>query len=304
MAERQSFVDTQQGGPEGDDGAADSAAVEARAKEMGWIPKEQFRGDESKWIDAASYVERGETLLPIVRADKKRLEGQVGTLNSELASTKGQLAAALESIEELKQFNADMTLNRAKQRKTEIATEIRQAREDNNVEREQELLDELSEANNVIKQNGTRPAPKQQNGNGAAPKTAPPQIDPQWAQENPWFGRDQDRTDLAVVVGQRLRRTPETATLAGKAFLDKVSEEVERIMPTQSHRNNHDRVDGGRGSLTSGGGGGGPPGKGYADLPKEAKEACERQGRRLVGEGRAFKDQASWRAHYAKVYFE
>ena len=44
-------------------------------------------------------------------------------------------------------------------------------------------------------------------------------------------------------------------------------------------------------------------GKSYADLPPEAKAACEDQARKLVGDGRAFKDTASWRKYYAEVFF-
>ena len=33
------------------------ADVEARAREMGWKPQEEFHGDPSRWVDAEAYVE-------------------------------------------------------------------------------------------------------------------------------------------------------------------------------------------------------------------------------------------------------
>ena len=49
------------------------AEVETRALAMGWQPKEQFKGDPSKWRPAEEYVQRGEELLPIVQASERRL---------------------------------------------------------------------------------------------------------------------------------------------------------------------------------------------------------------------------------------
>jgi hypothetical protein len=42
----------------------------------------------------------------------------------------------------------------------------------------------------------------------------------------------------------------------------------------------------------------------FADLPPEAKEACDRQSKKLVGESRAFKDLASWRSYYTDLFYQ
>jgi len=38
-------------------------------------------------------------------------------------------------------------------------------------------------------------------------------------------------------------------------------------------------------------------------LPADAKTVCDQQAKKLVGPGRAFKDEAAWRSHYAEQYF-
>jgi len=47
---------------------------EAKARIQGWVPREDFRGDPDKWIDAKSFVERGETIVPIMKERNERLE--------------------------------------------------------------------------------------------------------------------------------------------------------------------------------------------------------------------------------------
>ena len=63
-----------------------------------------------------------------------------------------------------------------------------------------------------------------------------------------------------------------------------------------------DKVQGGRGPSGGGGGSGGRQ-KTYADLPADAKAACDSYASKLVGPGRAHKDLASWQAQYAKDFF-
>ena len=84
--------------------------VETKARTMGWLPKEKFKGPESSWVDAEQYVKRGEEILPILKANNDKLVQRVTqteTANNELRE---QLQAATEAIEELKSFNS--TLNK------------------------------------------------------------------------------------------------------------------------------------------------------------------------------------------------
>lgn len=50
---------------------------EAKACLQGWVPKEEFRGDPAKWINAKSFNERGETIIPIMKERNEHLEKEV-----------------------------------------------------------------------------------------------------------------------------------------------------------------------------------------------------------------------------------
>jgi len=60
-------------------------SVEDRAKRMGWVPEENFKGDKERWIDADKFVERGENELPIMRERMRKMDGTIVGLNSTIS---------------------------------------------------------------------------------------------------------------------------------------------------------------------------------------------------------------------------
>ena len=99
-------------------------------------------------------------------------------------------------------------------------------------------------------------------------------------------------------IAQELRADPELDNLQGKAFFDKILEVMnERTGGPRTSKVGESRPSGGSG-------GGGSGGKSYNSLPPDAKETCDRQGKKLVGEGRAFKDMDAWRKYYTNLYYQ
>lgn len=288
------MADEEQVANDGGEAAPDTAAIETRAREMGWIPKEEFRGDPEKFIPADQFVARGEELLPIIKADRRKLQSEVQTTRQQLEQTQRMLSAAQESIEELKTFNSKMSKDQAKSRRSELAAELKAARESGDVEKELEIQDELSELSATIRE-------KSQEKRTTTVTTGNEASHPEfkaWASENPWFGQDKRRTSLAMGIAEELKETG----LKGRELLDRVSEEVEKTFGGNPRRQSASRVEGARGGSPPNGDNG-TPGKTYADLPADAKTTCERQAKRLVGEGRAFKTIQDWRNHYVRTYF-
>lgn len=283
---------------------APDPTVVAKARAMGWQPKEEFKGSQERWIDAPAFVERGEQLMPILQANNRQLLGKVSALESQLAESNQRFSAAQESLTELTAVSREIQLDRKKDRKTEVQEAIRQARTDGDIDRENQLMDELSEINVALRK-AQQPNQRNQNGNGQQPPASPPAapaLSPdmkQWMEENPWYGTDEVRTSVAHGVAERLRKDSANKGLLNRAFLDKVAEETDQILGGNSHRESPDRVEGGR---PSGGGSGG--GRSFNDLPQTAKDACLKQEKRFVGPGKSFKTAAEWRNHYVNIYFK
>jgi len=47
------------------------------------VPKEEYRG-QAEWVDADTYLKRGESMMPFLRANLRRSEEQNRTLNQRL----------------------------------------------------------------------------------------------------------------------------------------------------------------------------------------------------------------------------
>jgi hypothetical protein len=262
--------------------------VEQQAKQLGWVPQEEFQGDPARWRSAEEYVARGESLLPLLKADKRKLEETVGTLTQEVTTTKQALADAMEAIEAFKEF-----ANGSAKKDFEIAVSSLQeqviaAREAGDVRAElkaEEALRKLgTEAPVVLKKTLTSPSPAP-----ARQAQETPEFQA-WKAENPWLDVDKPKTAYAASMAQFVRAT---TSLEGKEFFAKVSE------LTEEKFGKREPVDRTGAPQTRGHSGGG---KTYANLPAEAKAVCDRQGAKLVGPGRAYKTDAEWRAAYVSRY--
>lgn len=274
----------------GQEGQTIPEEVVSEARNLGWRPKEEFRGDPEEWVDADTFVQRGRSIMPILKQNNQRLSAQ-------LAETNTKLQGALAVIEELKELGATITKERVAAAKKELLAQLTQAKKEGNIDLEVELTDQLSELRSA-----PAPAPKP----AAAPAAPTDGLDPEfvaWQNEpgNEWFGVDRRKTMLAMGIAQELRADPNFADLRGKAFFRKVGQEVAKTLGGSAASPAPDRV-GGSARSTPSGSGASPGGKGYANLPPEAKEACDRQAKRFVGTA-AFKTEADYRAHYTKIYF-
>src|SRR5882762_9790943 len=94
--------------------------IEVKARKMGWLPKEQFRGSADKWVDAERYVSRGEEFIPFLKADRDRLEGQLAQTNGEVSSLKTQLTEAMEVIAAFKEFRTEINKDRLEDTKATL----------------------------------------------------------------------------------------------------------------------------------------------------------------------------------------
>lgn len=272
--------------------------VEVKARQLGWVPQEEFRGDTAKWVDAETFVRRGEEVMPILRANNKRLEGEVGGLKEQLASTQTALAEAAEAISELKAHNSEAAKAAIKTTKTALRTQIRAAREASDwdaLEQLEEQLEEVRETEREVAAKPVKPATTQPN------QPTAPQPDPEfvaWKAENPWYGVDKRKTAFMHAEAQLLREDAANASLKGRAFLDKAAAAAEDLVNPRGPSKVETGTGSGTATASSATGK-----KGFADLPADAKAACDSRTDKLVGANKAFKTKDEWRAHYAAQYF-
>lgn len=272
--------------------------VETTAREMGWRPQEEFRGDTAKWVDAETFVSRGEHFLPIIKADRDRLRAEVANTAAQLAETKQLFTAAQEAIAELRKFHDEDTRRAVDRARKDLVAELKSAREQGDVDREVDVQSQITKIDAAKAAEPPAPAPKP--APAAATETKPDPDFIAWEADNQWFKTDSRKHALAMGIAEELRKDPRNATLTGRKFYDRITEEVDAYLAPAGRPNA--KVGGDAGGRQPGGG----PGKrsrSYADLPEDARLACETFAKKLVGPGRAYKDMAAWQAQYTTSYF-
>jgi hypothetical protein len=262
---------------------------------MGWVDKDNYRGNPADWVDAKTFVERGRQIMPILQRNNERLLGQLRTSEARLQSVEESLKAATTAIETLEQSHDEDTKAQVKAAREALQTELTTALRDGEHATAAELTSKLSELS-VAEKGEERPASKQDERAASLPLH--PEVKA-WFEQNPDFIKNPRKVALGNAITAEFRAAGDTRT--GAAFLDAIAAEVDKTLGVQ-RRGGASRVEGDNG----GGGRRGDTGGGaktYADLPAEAKAICDKQAARLVGPTRAHKDVESWRKSYARQYF-
>lgn len=235
----------------------DASADEAR--KFGWVPKEEFKGNPDEWRDADAFLKKGREINGFLRKDLDKLRGK----NSELES---QLAEMKSVMQEFRKFHQETEERAYKKALDELKAEKKAALTEGDGDRAVEI-DERIES---LKEERTKKV------------TTESEVKPQqefkpdptflsWAEDNRWYNTDRELTEFADDYAEIVRKR--NPGLVGKEFLDTVKERVKRGFPEKFENGNRTRPSPVDGSSTVR-----PNGKGktYADLPSEAKAACDK----------------------------
>lgn len=255
--------------------------VETKARSQGWVPKEEFRGDPSKWRPADEFVKRGEELLPIAleraRAAERRIQDIEAQFQQKLARVEKVSQIALERQRSDLQARYDAAM--------------RDAAANGDVERYDQLSQGRQQAfqqfDDHVRQELQAPPPTQE-----MPAEARQTVEG-WITQNEWFTRDQELNAVAQQHHMKLLREQPGLSLADN--LAETKKYVQKRYPDRFGISPRTVV---QPSVESGGGRMPatmkPREKGANDLPADVRAVAER----FVKQG-LFKDVNE----YARDYF-
>lgn len=212
---------------------------EAEAKAMGWQPADEFKGDPKRHVDARTFIERGETLLPLIKKDRDELKREL----AELKRTMKQFGEFASKSEEraYRRATADLEARHA------------EAVETGDVKAAAAAVKELRELE--------KPEPPKPDQSGD-----PGREFAAWVEENDWYVTDDKKRAYADIVAQGMGPAGEYEG-GGRKWLADLAAKVERKFADKKL------------SPVNGGGnrsGGTPGGRSFSDLPAAAKAQCER----------------------------
>lgn len=195
---------------------------EYEARRKGWRPETEYTGPEGKWVDAKTFVERGERFT-------KKLEGEIATLKKQIDGFEGTKA-------QFRKFFDDQMAKRDKEH-TDAINALRvqrsQATRDGDDELAVELEDRIEATRKQqadLKSEAAAAATERQAEapNEQAAVTSPVLVE--WiAEGNEWFQKDEVLTKHAIEVGKQMRKDGEKRM--GRAFLELVKEQVKSDFP-------------------------------------------------------------------------
>lgn len=306
-----------------DQGALDAvqiAADEREARRIGWKPKEQFKGNPSGWVDATEYIRRGKEYIPIIQHTNRELQGKVSTLEQALQEQQRLNRANAKALEALEASQATTTAATLEQTREQLDDQIVAAHQAGDLKLELRLRDDRAEVAEQIRTAKTTAKPKgagngaggSDNGGGGGSERPPFDITkaPEFVafeEANPWFKEDPVMRAASLEIGKQLASEHKLDGMTPTERFDAIAQATKERFNygDNPRRSAQPRVDSGAGAGAGGDTGtNGRRGKGFNDLPTDAQSACDRMGKRMIGPGKKFKDEASYRAQYAKDYFD
>lgn len=242
----------------------ETSDVQSRAKSMGWVDKESYRGPAEKWVDADEFVRRGEEELPVLRERNRDLSRKYTELETRLERSQREFNERSQRQEALSRIALE-------QQRANLAAQYDvakvQAVEIGDVQRYQQLERDQRQAVHDFDQNIHQSVtPQRQPVPGGDDPQIMAKLDA-WVVENPWFVSDNALNQYAQTVHMHLQRTrPELSIDDNFAEVAKV---VRQKFPDKFgvSQGGAPAVEGGNG-LSSGGG---KRTRGFTDLPAEAK---------------------------------
>lgn len=279
-------------------------AVEQEARNMGWVPQEDFRGNPDHWVDAEEFVLRGQTVMPILKKNNERLSRQVLTSQQKIGTLETQLADTRKAMERLEAHYTEANKRAVETAKAQLRAELKTAVEDRDVDRELEIRDQLDDLK--VREKALEAEPAKPVAKTPEPGSPEDKISPEfreWNAENPWFNKDVKKTKLISRIAEDLR--DDGTDLKGREFLDEClrlyteqygdPNEEESAPPPAPRKSS--KVEGSsnqrRSSQTR---------SSFASLPAEAKAACHADADVLVGPGKRFATLKDWEAEYTRIY--
>jgi hypothetical protein len=241
---------------------------EVEARKYGWVPKEEFRGDTSEWRDAPEFVKRGQEILGFVRKEN-------GKLKDKLAATEATLESFKKEVDEFKDYSekarAQAETNAYNRALAELKEQKKKAIELGDGATVVEIEDEIEKVH--------------QERTTLTTKTKTPEADPIRIQNqgilNAWIGdgneifaKDAEVMQLANEYADVVRLDPKTKHLTGTEYLEAVADKVREAVPHKF--NNAARTRAAAVGSSSDAGRTTSKKKSYADLPDDAKKACDK----------------------------
>jgi hypothetical protein len=281
------------------------------AKKIGWKDPSEWKGSPPKngFVKAKQYLERAETVIPIMRSENAKLKAELADAKADLKTFKDGTAKTIENMSRMTKVALDRQRAQLEDKYSaaiDAATEVgdkEQVRKLRDAERKD--LKEFDAAAEEVAEEKTEKG--KQDVNAALPKDVQDTIG-HWIGENSWYSTSPAMQAFANAIHGDLLKEKPGLSLAEN--LEETRKEVKRRFPEKFKADDDEgddekpargsRVEGG--SRVAGGGGGSRFAKLPADAKAQADKFIKEDGLFLEKGEDPVKDLAKARERYAADY--
>jgi hypothetical protein len=241
--------------------------TEREARTQGWVPKEEFRGKETDWIEAEVFVQRGREINPILRKNNERIQ-------KELDKAKKDLEELRIGVEEFKKFTKEATDKKIANYEVELTT-LREQKKLAISSGDGELAVQLDDQMDAVKE--ARAAAKEDAKEVVKEATKPVETSPKiesWVEENQWYKTNKVMSTTTNAIAEEVRSAYPFYT--EDQFLEELDKRLEdTFAPEKLGRRVKAKNPMDSGTSTSTAGSAGKGKQTYDALPQDAKDACD-----------------------------
>lgn len=162
---------------ENEEGQESGPSVEDQAKVLGWKSPDEFKGDPEYALSAEDFIEKGQTDLPILRENVRKLQATVATQTATMTQMQSDTANYI-----------DMTV---KAKISDYEADLKKAADEGDSEGVIKAHKAITDMKDSQKPVGST--------NGKAP---PPEVQA-FIDSNTWYGTDKEKTEYADFLDTR-----------------------------------------------------------------------------------------------------
>ena len=262
--------------------------IEARARRMGWVDEDNFRGPKHRWTPADEYVRRAEEELPVLRSQLRRYDDDNARYERANAKLESELKAMRDDFKAFHEHSQKAEERAYQRAKSEYEAMMDKAVSEADEETYQFAKQKLKQTDDEYRSTQQQREPEQQQDPGQ------PNISPtlqSWVSENAWFNTSMMLQGAMIEAnGDVMREQPhlseserlaEAKTRVARMFPDRFPNE----RPAQTQEQNNARRNapaavsrpGANGRSTS------KRQRTFDDLPDDAKAEYTRFAQRIPG---------------------
>ena len=195
------------------DSPVELTPVELQAQDAGWVPKDEYKGEEHKWVDAGEFLRRGELF--------KKIEDQ-----------SKQLKDVRSALTEMKKLHGQVREVEYKRALDALRQQKKAALEDGDADAVIAADERIDLVKEQQKQLQAQPADVQENSGAEHPEFVA------WTEQNSWYKSSAPMKAFADALGQDLARAGNSPS----EVLRKVAAEVRKEFPNRFTNPNREKA--------------------------------------------------------------